>query len=103
MQHPFASMIVKFVLAVYTVITGTAVYDMVTCRSTKAGSCEAERSALGEVSTRVPAVLFAWLADSPVTGSGGEEPSRKRSTSPGRKQDDEDEKDPRNDPEPMGR
>jgi len=99
MEHPFAGMVIRFVLVVYTVTIATSVYDVVRCSATASNACIAERAALIEVSNQVPMVLFAWLADSPLSGRGSEKkPTERKVPVPRKKQDD----DPRNNPEPMG-
>ena len=67
-DHPYAGIIVRFVLLIFSVVTATAVYDVISCERSSPGNCEAQRAVLAETSTRVPSVLFAWLADSPMSG-----------------------------------
>jgi hypothetical protein len=91
-DHPYAGIIVRFVLLVFSVTTATAVYDVISCERRSPGNCEAQRAVLAETSTRVPSVLFAWLADSPTSG----QPSAPRTKAIRKKPED-----PRLDPKPL--
>jgi hypothetical protein len=69
-DHPFAGLVIRSVLVCYAAWGSVVVFDLVACESKRPGNCEPQRAELRGAATAIPGTLLAWLADSPMTGSG---------------------------------
>jgi hypothetical protein len=68
-NHPFASLVIRSVLAVYAIWGAVVIIDLFLCLRLPSAQCEPQRSELRGAATAIPATLLAWLADSPITGN----------------------------------
>lgn len=65
MNSPFATLVIRSVIACYAVWGGVVIYDLASCEARKPGQCEPQRSELRGAMTTISSTLLAWLADSP--------------------------------------
>lgn len=98
MDHPFAGIIIRAVLACYAVWGAVTITDLAACERRTPGRCEPQRAEVRSVATAIPATLLAWLADSPITGKATAAPRQSASRTPAKKPEGID---PRLDPQPM--
>lgn len=69
-NHPFAGLVVKAVLVCYATWGVVIVSDLASCEARTPGKCESQRTVITTAASTIPATLFAWISDSPMTPGG---------------------------------